>query len=84
MSVQETMSSQLAPLIVTTMVPPLEPVPPPVPAVADPDNCPLAPAQIKTSGPALTTGFEQGGVGQLTEYDMEAEPASGEQTNCES
>jgi hypothetical protein len=83
-SVQETMSSQLAPLIVTTMVPPLEPVPPPVPAVADPDNCPLAPAQMITSLPAFTTGFEQGGVGQLTEYDMVADPASGPQTYCES
>ena len=66
-SVQETISSQLAPLIVTTIVPPLEPVPPPVPAVGEPDSWPAAPAQMITSLPAFTTGFEHGGVGQLTE-----------------
>ena len=62
-SVQETMSSQLGPLIVTTKAPPL----PPLPAVTVPESCPAAPAQMITSLPAFTTGFEHGGVGQLTE-----------------
>jgi hypothetical protein len=62
----ETISSQPLALIVTTIAPPLPPVEP-VPAVTVPVSWPLAPAQIMTSLPALTTGFVQGGVGQLTE-----------------
>ena len=65
-SVQETISSQLGPLIVTTKALPLPPEPP-EPAVTVPFNVADEPAQIIWSGPASTTGLLQGGVGQLTE-----------------
>ena len=66
MSVHETMSSHPAPLIVTTMAPPLPPVAP-LPAVTVPESCPDAPSQMMMSLPALTTGLAHGGVGQLME-----------------
>jgi hypothetical protein len=77
------MSSQPELLIVTTIVPPLEPVPPPVPAVAEPESWPLAPWQMMTSDPALTTGLLQGGVGQVMIYDIRVEAVKEAQTNLE-
>jgi len=63
--VQETMSCQPEPLIVTIKVPLPDPPPDPVPAVAEPLSIPEAPSQIIISLPASTTGLEHGGVGQL-------------------
>ena len=67
----------------TVITPPLPPVVPPVPAVTVPLNWPLAPWQMMTSDPALTTGLLHGGVGQVMIYDIRVEAVKEVQTNLE-
>lgn len=62
----EVSSRKLVPDMEIVMLEALPPEPVPVPAVTVPFKVVDCPAQITTSGPALTTGLLHGGVGHET------------------